>query len=299
MTTNTSPVNGASILTKLKEAIGWFPAFYACITIVGFIDYYTKYAPFRINIGDYLSAGELLMAFLPRAMLVIIELTMVFIFFVVIAPQLNRAIRVQVIDAEPRFTRLRRLAARRNKGANRFAKWWSRTWLGLKRGVLGIISTVFLLSVLFLIPIVATTDTRQSIPLYLLGAVMIFWLAVFIVQVAGLVRLGLLSAQGYLLILVIFTSAIYVVKIASKNRYRSDEIRAHPERQLWEVITSSDTLRSGDSLVLVGRIEAGVFLFDVTKELPILIPTSEIVRVSFAETLIDSDESVLDWLRRR
>lgn len=289
----------ASPLTRLKGVLQWFPAIYACISLIGFIDYYTRYAPFNINIGEYLSAGELLMAFIPRAMESLFQVALGMVFAFIVMPKVARAIRVQIVDAELRFTKLRRIAASKNKGKTRFTRWINRSWFLIKRGGVSLGTTVFLLTVLFLLPVITTRDTHQTIPLYIVGIVLFVWFFVFIIQMTKLVRIRLVSTRGFLTTLFGILLCMYVVKIAIKNRYRSDELRSHPERQKWEVITSTDTLRSGDSLVFAGRIEAGVFLFDVPKKLPILIPTSEVRRLSFAESLLHNNETLFERLLKQ
>lgn len=295
METATTPQT-TSLIERMKGILQWFPAIYACMSLIGFIDYYTRYAPFNINIGEFLSAGEMLMAFIPRFMETLFQMALGFAFILIITPKLVRAIRVQVVNAEPRFTTLRKIAARKNRGSTRFTRWLSRTWFAMKWTALNVGTNVFLLLVLFLLPSITTRDTHQKIPLYVVGIILLAWFSVYFVQMAKLVRLKLVSAYGFLVLMIGTALCMYVVKIAVKNRYRGDEVRAHPERQQWEVITSVDTLRSGDSLVFAGRIEAGVFLYNVHKKLPVLIPTSEIQRLSFAESLVHSKETIFDRL---
>lgn len=294
-----APTPLVSPRTRLKGLLEWFPAIYACMSLIGFIDYYTRYAPFNINIGEYLSAGELLMAFIPRAIETLFQMALGIVFASIMIARGARAVRVQLVDAEPRFTKLRRIAAGKNSGNTRFTRWITRSWFAMKRAGLNIGTTAFLLVVLFLLPVLTTRDTHQTIPLYTVGVVLFVWFVVFVIQMAKLVRIGLVSASALITITLGTLLCMYVVQIAIKNRYRSDELRSHPERQQWEVITSSDTLRSGDSLVFAGRIEAGIFLFDVRKKLPILVPTSEVRRLSIAESLLHNNETLLNVLLKQ
>lgn len=289
MLQNQRQMDPPSLAVRLKSIIQWFPALYACIIVVGFINYYTLFRPFYINIGEYLTVGEMLTAFLPVLIEFIFSSLFVLLIFLLVLPTLRSVGRFgSTRDAGLRIRRLRKIIVYRSRGTtfitSAFFYLSGSFWIVLNRYTMKVI-ILFLSMYIFL---VVGMNPKSLLPMDWFLGIVGLWIILMIQLFVSLVRRGVVKNMYFLPSTIAFMIIAQIMLIAINNIYRAHEVRNHPERQAWQILTATETLQSGGDYIYIGRIEAGVFLFDLKGEIPILIPANEIKRHGFKETLVDT-----------
>lgn len=285
--------------TRIIESISsGLPVFYAVISLIGYLNYHTLYSGYGISINNYLSIGELVLAFMQVIVPVIAILGIVFLEFLVAFGHLT----VVGAFAYPLLRYEDSLDEKENLSHDMDSYEWK--WLSFsfhnrilqRKGPIWVVELAF--SWLWYVLKVVVFSAVGLFILKLLGTIFSFdemrvripWTLFAIAGICCMVLTsGAIIAESsrtkrytrsvayYLAVLNSLT--IFTFLVVAKNRYLYHGKMSGEYVQEARIVTGNDTIRTNECLLYVGRIDAGVFLFDLAENKSRMIPTSEIKEV--------------------
>lgn len=268
----------------LRKYAGWIPVCYAGITLLGFINYYTLYRPYGIAISYYLTIGELLLAFL-NVTIPLLALIGLFSVMLVLGFAFQGLFDAYHVDAkrEAKPTLLQ-LPAHVKQYRKRWANpqwtslgWWP--WTILQPIYIAFYAGAWLFFIAFLILFLKLALYGQNVMGYEGTSVLIWslvWLYLFSEAIGHGVREERIQKIWGHGIRWVVASLVCMGTIAGENSLRANRILEGSAQESATIVTSTDTLVTTECLIYAGRIEAGVFLHDISTASNILIPAAEI-----------------------
>lgn len=243
--------------SSFKELVQWFPVFYAGMTFLGFIALYARYAPFGIDIAGYLSLAELLMAFInvtiPLMYVAAVLGLFTIVLFIVGVMKRPTSERFKPLPTADDFNPIEPIS---------LMERWRLQWVN---GIMGLGLPIMLLGYFF--------DGDAFSSTFILGPFIGMW----IMSIESMIQYAKVRGSHihnrfrislYFLVLVAY--------IAIDNRTPSLRLLNGKIAQDVEIHTADSILVTTSDLLFVGRLDAGIILYDKVRSASVLVPTSEI-----------------------